>query len=117
MGMGQERKQSSNLYQLTVSAAGLAVWLIALAGVISVQKWSEQVTLIVLLPVIVVGGMFAQHFRLPLGLKFTRERITFTLTDALVLLVICWFGPYPAIFLAGVEGYTSSRRTVRSYSS
>src|SRR5262249_36009840 len=58
-----------------------------------------------------------QHIRMPLGPKLTRERLTFTLADALVLLVACWYGLAAAVFTAGIEGYTSSRRTVRRLSS
>jgi putative nucleotidyltransferase with HDIG domain len=73
--------------------------------------------LLALVPVTITAGMFVQHFRLPLGLKFTQDRVVFTLTDAFVLLVACWFGVFPAVFLAGIEAFTSCRRTVRRLSS
>lgn len=47
---------------------------------------------------------FVHRFRLSLGAKFTRERMTFTLTDSVVLLAGCWFVFFPAVFLAGIEG-------------
>ncbi len=116
--MSREREnRKSRIYQVTVSAAGGTVWLIAVALVLTGYGWRDQLMFVALVPVIVALGMFVQHFRLPLGLKFTQERITFTLTDAFVLLVACWFGIVPAVFLAGIEGFTSSRRTVRRLSS
>jgi putative nucleotidyltransferase with HDIG domain len=61
--------------------------------------------------------MFPNTFPLPSGLKLTQEKLTFTLSDALVLLIACWFGLPSCIFVAGIEGYTSSRRTIRRLSS
>lgn len=104
-------------YQVTVSAVGFAVWLLATATICKNFGWQEQLTILSLVPLIITAGMFVQHFRLPVGLKFTQDRITFTLTDAFVLVVACWLGPAPAICLAGIEGFTSSRRTVRRLSS
>lgn len=116
--MSKERtNRKSQVYQMTVSAAGIAVWLIAVVRICAGYGWRDQVMFLGLVPVIIVVGVFVQHFRLPLGLKFTRERITFTLADAFVLLVACWFGLVPAVFVAGIEGFTSSRRTVRRLSS
>src|SRR5262249_34057346 len=68
-------------------------------------------------PLIVLVGLFPQHFRLPLGPKLTRERLTFTIADALVLLLAFWYGVAAATFVAGIEGFTSSRRTVKRPSS
>lgn len=104
-------------YQVAVSAVGFAAWLIAIATICKSYGWREQLTFLALVPVIITAGLFVQHFRLPVGLKFTQDRIVFTLTDAIVLLVACWFGPAPAVALAGIEGFTSSRRTVRRLSS
>jgi hypothetical protein len=112
----EQENQKSRIYQVAVSTAGAALWLMAAIGLTG-YGWRDQLTFVVLVPVIVALGMFLQHVRLPLGLKFTQERITFTLTDAFVLLVACWFGLAPAVFLAGIEGFTSSRRTVRRLSS
>ena len=104
-------------YQVTVSAVGFAVWLISVAIICISFGWREQLTFLAVVPVIMIAGLFVQHFRLPVGLKFTQDRITFTLTDAFILVMACWFGPAPAMFLAGIEGFTSSRRTVRRLSS
>ena len=112
--MGNVQKdRNSRAYEIVVSAAGIAVWLIAVATILADAGWQEQLIILAMVPVIVTVGMFLQHFRLPLGLKFTRDRITFTLADACILLVACWLGLAPAVFLAGIEGFTSSRRTVR----
>ena len=70
-----------------------------------------------LVPVIVFAGLFTQHFRIPFGLDLTQERLTFSLSDAIVLLVAYWYGVHPAIFVAGLEGFITSRRTVRRWSS
>jgi putative nucleotidyltransferase with HDIG domain len=95
----------------------MALWVIA-ALVIGIGfQWQERLVVLALVPVIITVGMFVQHFRLPLGLKFTQDRIVFTLTDAFVLLVACWFGTSSAVFLAGIEGFTSSRRRARRLSS
>jgi len=96
---------------------GFAAWLFAVATICTSFAWREQLTFLASVPFIIMAGLFVQHFRLPVGLKFTQDRITFTLTDAFVLVAACWFGPAPAVFLAGVEGFTSSRRTVRRLSS
>jgi putative nucleotidyltransferase with HDIG domain len=116
--MSKERfNRNSRIYQGTVSAAGICIWLAAAAAVATGYGWRDLLTFAGLVPVIIVIGLFVQHFRLPLGSRFSQERITFTLTDAFVLLVACWFGTVPAVFLAGIEGFTSSRRTVRRLSS
>jgi putative nucleotidyltransferase with HDIG domain len=116
--MGQPlTNRNSRVYQTAVSGAGIAVWLIAAVTVSANHGWRDHLMLLALVPVTITAGMFVQHFRLPLGLKFSQDRVVFTLTDAFVLLVACWFGPFPAVFLAGIEGFTSSRRTVRRLSS
>jgi putative nucleotidyltransferase with HDIG domain len=115
--MTKERTNRGDLYQTGISVAGMVLWVISAARIITGYGWREQLLFVALVPAIISLGRFVQHFRLPLGLKFTRERITFTLTDAFVLLAACWFGLVPAVFLAGIEGFTSSRRTVRRLSS
>jgi putative nucleotidyltransferase with HDIG domain len=116
--MGQRlANRNSRVYQTAVSGLGIAVWLIAALAISTNHGWRDHLMLLALVPVIVTAGMFVQHFRLPVGLKFSQDRVTFTLTDAFVLLVACWFGPFSAVFLAGIEGFTSSRRTVRRLSS
>lgn len=113
----KERTNRSDLYQTGISVAGMVLWVISAARIVNGYGWREQLMFVALVPAIISLGRFVQHFRLPLGLKFTRERITFTLSDAFVLLVACWLGLVPAVFLAGIEGFTSSRRTVRRLSS
>jgi len=116
--MGQRlRNRNSRIYQTAVSASGMAVWMVAVFVIFARHGWRDHLMLLALVPAIIAAGMFVQHFRLPVGLKFSKDRVTFTLTDAFVLLVACWFGPFPAVFLAGIEGFTSSRRTARRLSS
>lgn len=108
---------ASFLYQTTVTIVGLAAWMAGFAYIGAFYPPLDQVMLLALTPVLLVASMFAQHFRLPSGLKFTNERLTFTLTDAIVLLVACWYGPGAAIVVGGVEGFFSSRHKVRRLSS
>lgn len=109
--------RKSRAYQTSVSAAGVTTWVIAALAIAEGFAWRERLVVLALIPVIIVVGTFAQHFRLPLGLKFTRDRVVFTLADAFILLVACSYGTSAAVFLAGIEGFTSSRRTVRRLSS
>ncbi|PYT08040.1 MAG: hypothetical protein DMF60_05775 [Acidobacteria bacterium] len=73
---------------MTVSAVGFAAWLVAVATICKSYGWREQLTFLATVPLIIAAGMFVQHFRLPVGLKFTQDRVTFTLTDAFVFPVI-----------------------------
>lgn len=114
--MAKERTNRSDVYQIGISVAGMVLWVISAAR-ITRYGWREQLMFLALVPAVMSLGRFVQHFRLPLGLKFTRERITFTLSDGIVLLVACSFGLAPAVFLAGIDGFTSSRRTARRLSS
>ena len=61
--------------------------------------------------------MFPNTFSLPSGLTFNHEKITFTFSDAVVLLAAVRYGLPAAVFIAGVEGFISSRRTVHRLSS
>jgi putative nucleotidyltransferase with HDIG domain len=107
----------SRVYSTVVSIAGIQLWLIAAAFVLFTYGLREQLILLALVPLIVISGIFPNTFPLPASLKTTQEKITFTLSDAIVLFVACWLGVTPAIFLAGIEGFTSSRRTIRRLSS
>ncbi len=100
----------SYIYQTVVTVAGISLWLAAFVRISYAYGLQDQITLLALIPLIIVVGMLALKFQLPMGLKFTQEKITFTLSDAIVLLVACWGGILPAVFIAGIEGYTSSRR-------
>jgi putative nucleotidyltransferase with HDIG domain len=113
----EQANKDSQTYQRSVTAAGMCLWLVSAASILTGRSWGDQLTFALMVPGIIIIGLFVQHFRLPLGARFTQERLTFTLTDAFVLLVACWFGTVPAIFLAGIEGFTSSRHTARRLSS
>jgi PAS domain S-box-containing protein len=112
-----EGNKKSWLYQFAVTGAGLGLWLAVAASLLFDYSPKALLPLSIILPLTVIVGMFPHHFRLPLGLKFTDERITFTLADAIVLLVACWYGLPFAVFVAGIEGFTSSRRSIRRISS
>ena len=114
--MSKERTNRSDVYQIGISVAGMILWVISAARITG-YGWREQIMFLALVPAVMSLGRFVQHFRLPLGLKFTKERITFTVSDAIVLLVACSFGLAPAVLIAGIDGFTSSRRTARRLSS
>jgi putative nucleotidyltransferase with HDIG domain len=117
-GMGREKaNNNSHVYQVAVTAAGLCVWLIAAASLWTDYALREQLTILVLTPLVIFVGMFPNTFPMPSNWKFTHEKITFTLSDAFVLLIACWHGAAAAVFIAGIEGFTSSRRSVRRLSS
>ena len=69
------------------------------------------------LPLVVVVGMFPTSFTPPFGRKFTKETITFTASDAFILIVACSYGVFPAVVIAGFDAFISSLRTVRRLSS
>ncbi len=107
----------SYMYQLVVSVAGLSLWLTAVASIFINQSREDWMLIFALVPVIIILGMFTQRFRVPLGLQFTQEKMVFTLTDAFVLFVACWLGFGPAIFLAGIDGFATSRHSARRLAS
>lgn len=113
----EETKRNGRVYQAAITAAGLALWLLSVINLASGYSVRDQVVLMLLVPLIILAGTFLHHFKLPSGLKFAQNTLVFTPVDAIVLLVACWHGISPAIFLAAVEGFTSSRRTVRKLSS
>jgi putative nucleotidyltransferase with HDIG domain len=110
-------KRRGFIYQTTVTGVGIGLWVVAVLYLYITYAFKELSMFLALIPVIVVVGMFIQHFQMPLGLKFTKERITFTLADSIVLLIACQYGLAAAVCFAGVEGFTSSRRTTRRLSS
>lgn len=112
--MTQERAgNTSRVYSAAVIIAGILLWAFSTVSVLLGYRLHEQLTLLALVPLIVITGMFPNTFPLPASLKSTHEKITFTLSDAIVLFIACWQGIAPAIFIAGIEGFTSSRRTIR----
>jgi putative nucleotidyltransferase with HDIG domain len=116
--MAQESvKSNSRAYTATVIAVGITFWLAATVFFSLTYAWRDQLIVLALLPLAVITGMFPNTLPLPSGLKLTKEKLTFTLSDAIVLLAACWLGLTACVLIAGVEGYTSSRRTVRRLSS
>jgi len=117
--MSEKREDNfrGNVFQTIVTAAGLVLWAAAVADIAALRSPSEQLTLLALVPLALLVGVFPITFPLPSGLKFTTEKITFTLSDAFTLLVACHYGVLPAAFLAGLEGFVGSRATVRRLSS
>src|SRR5262245_13340815 len=102
-------------YQSLTVAAGLGLWLVAVIFVFTRHPSHEQLTLLVFVPVVVLTRLFPNTSTLPSSLK--RDKITFTLSDAFIFLIACWYGTLPAVFVAGVEAFISSRRSVRRISS
>ena len=103
------------IYQTAVTVAGLSLWLASVVLIFVRYPPRQQLILIVFVPLIIAISLFPNTFTLPSGIK--RDKITFTLSDAFVFLVACWYGVLPAVFVAGVEGFVSSRRSVRRFSS
>jgi putative nucleotidyltransferase with HDIG domain len=97
-------------YQVAVTSAGLSLCALAGANVALFFETKDQLIILALIILAILVGAFPQNFRIPVGLGFTREVITFTLTDAIVILVACCCGVYPAILIAGIESFVSSRR-------
>ena len=104
-------------YQAAVTSAGLSLCALAGANVALFFETKDQLIVVALILLAIFIGAFPQNFRIPVGLGFTREVITFTLTDAIVILVACCYGVYPAILIAGIESFVSSRRGGRLLSS
>ena len=94
---------------------GGGLWLAAAAWLAVGYGWREQLACAAFVPTIILASMFVQTFRMPQGLRFTHERLTFTLSDAIVLLAACWYGPAPAVFVGGIEGFVTSRRAARRW--
>jgi putative nucleotidyltransferase with HDIG domain len=111
------RERKVHVYQMVVTVFGLALWLVALARVVRAYSLHDQLTILALIPVTVVVGFFSHHFQFPIGKRFTREKFTVTLSDAIVLLIACWGGVFPAVLVAGIDGYTSAARAGRRLSS
>ena len=107
----------ATIYPTMLTIASLALWLAASVSFFVEHAWREQLSVLALLPVVIVTGMFPNTLPLPSGLKLSRERMNFTLSDALVLLIACRYGFAACVFVAGIEGLTSSRRAVRRLSS
>src|SRR2546423_11985790 len=112
-----KENRKSQAFQRAVIAAGLLLWCAGAADIALRRTPAEQLTLLVLVPMAIVVGMFPITFPLPSGLKFTTEKVCFTLSDAFILLVACRYGVLPAVFLAGLECFVSSRSTTRPLSS
>lgn len=105
--------KKSRVFQIVVSAIGITAWLGAAISLPSNFTTRELLIIIGLVPLAVGVGMFSHTFKLPEGIRFTNDRFTFTLVDSIVLLVALWYGPLPAIFIHGIEGYSSSWRIHR----
>jgi putative nucleotidyltransferase with HDIG domain len=111
------RERKLRVYQRAVTVLGLALWVVALTRIVWTSSLSDQMTILMLIPVTVVVGFFAHHLQVPMGQRFTREKFTVTLSDAIVLLIACWGGVFPAVLVAGIEGFTSVARTRRNWAS
>jgi putative nucleotidyltransferase with HDIG domain len=104
-------EKQARIYQTVVTVVGLGLWLASAVVLFTTRGGREQLILIAFVPAIIVISLFPNTFSLK------RDKITFTLSDAFVFLIACWYGILPAIFIAGAEGFVSSRRSVRRFSS
>jgi putative nucleotidyltransferase with HDIG domain len=108
-------QKNAVVYQTLVTVAGLGSWLTSVFVLFTRHSPREQLILISFVPLIIIISLFPNTFTLPSGIK--RDKITFTLSDAFVFLIACWYGTLPAVLVAGAEGFVSSRRSVRRFSS
>src|SRR5215207_7049433 len=115
--MNEVSDRKGLFYEALVTAAGVSLWAAAVAGLALNHGLREQLTLVALVPVALIVGMFPLTFPIPSSLRLTSEKVNFSLSDAIVLLVAAWLGVLPAVVAAGVEGFTASRRAVRRLSS
>ena len=93
---------------------GLLLWLIAGGTTFTGHAWRDLLFLLPAIPLIIIVGLFPLTLHLR---KATQENLTFTLIDAFVLAIAGWYGIAPAVLIAGIEAFTSSRRQVRRLSS
>ena len=61
-----------------MTIAGLALWAVALIRVTWAYSLHDQITILIMIPVAIVTGLFSHHFQFPMSKRFTRE--TFTVT-------------------------------------
>ncbi|MEO6392451.1 MAG: HD domain-containing phosphohydrolase [Pyrinomonadaceae bacterium] len=109
MNQATENK-SSRAYQVAIIAVGMSLWFASAARVAVLYTPRQMMIILALVPVTLLVGTFSHTYKLPTGLRFSRNDVTFTFADSLVLLVICWFGIGPAIMVQGIEAFNSSRR-------
>jgi putative nucleotidyltransferase with HDIG domain len=113
----EKRALKTSVCPVAVTVAGISLWAVSGASFFSSYHWPDVLAVLALLPLTIITGMFPNSVPLPSSLKLSQEKMTFTLSDALVLLIACKFGVAACIFVAGLEGLTSSRRAVRRLSS
>lgn len=102
--------QSSRAFQIAVIAIGLSLWLASFASTAMFFSPRQIMVVLALVPVTLLVGSFSHTYKLPSGLRFSRNHVTFTFADTIVLLVVCWFGIGPGIVVQGIETYISARR-------
>ncbi len=108
--MKETTNNRGSFFRQAIIVGGGALWLFSTLNFIISHVWHEQLLLVALCAATVVVGMFTTTFRLPSGLKFTEESMTFTLSDALVLLIAFNYGIAAATFVAGIESFVAARR-------
>jgi diguanylate cyclase (GGDEF)-like protein len=115
--MKDEKLKSARLFQLAGTVTGMLLWLVATVFVLATYSLHEQEVLLALLPLVVIVGFLPIRFPLPTRWGSGNDNVNFTLIDAFVLILAGWYGISAAIMVAGLEGFTSSRRLVRRLSS
>jgi signal transduction histidine kinase/CheY-like chemotaxis protein len=101
-------------FQIAVIVVGLLLWFLMAGGTIAFQPWKDLLILLAAVPLIIIVGLCPIIFPLP---KSNQEFVAFTLIDAFVLVLAGWYGIAPAVMVAGIEAFSSSRRNVRRLSS
>lgn len=104
-------------YLTVVVVVGLLVWVMGAVQTFSGHAWRDLMFLLPAIPLVMIVVRFPLNWRLPMGWHSSQENITFTLIDAFVLAIAVWYGIAPAVLIAGIEAFASSRRQVRRLSS
>jgi signal transduction histidine kinase/ActR/RegA family two-component response regulator len=100
-----------------VTATGILLWILAAVETIVGHTWRDYLFLLIAIPLVVIIVRFPLSWRLPSAWKSVAKNLTFTLGDAFVLAIAGWFGFGPAVLIAGIEAFMSSRRQVQRTSS
>lgn len=112
-----KNRRYGSIYQTAVTVIGLALSVAMAVSLFMGDRWPEQLRVIVVIPVLLSMSLIQHTLRIPLGLKFSNERLNLSLADPIVLLVACWLGVPQAIVVASIEGFVSSRRSSRRLAS
>jgi putative nucleotidyltransferase with HDIG domain len=102
--------KSSRAFQIAVIAVGASLWVASVANTVLFSSTRQIMVLLAMVPLTILVGSFSHTYKLPSGLRFSRNHVTFTFADAIVLLVVCWFGIGAGVVVQGIETFISAHR-------